>query len=384
MDVLRRADRRALLWGLGAWLAICVIGSFWALPQVESSLDERAGDIASLRAADGASIEFNGRDGYLSVPAGTQNAEQIASDIADIRGVRDVEIEVLGAVALPEDEASEEDDGAVEDDNEAAEPTPELSPASFSVEWDGDATTQRGAAPDELGGVLDDLGVGEPQTAADLTVGADVGSTLGALAPLIGTDLIDGTVTVDDDVVTVVGTAPDAEALERANAALAQVNADIDLRVDPAAEAAAETEADADADANEGADADGGADAGDSAQAAIDRLLALESIEFETNTATPTAATEAIIDEVATTLTEFPEVSIVITGHTDSRGDDAANQALSEARAQAVVDGLVESGIDADRLEAIGKGETEPIDSNDTAAGQQRNRRVDIDVEESA
>ena len=144
-------------------------------------------------------------------------------------------------------------------------------------------------------------------------------------------------------------------------------------------------------DADDSADDDGADEDGaesdesvDSAQAAIDRLLALDSIEFETNTATPTAATEAIIDEVASTLTDFPNVSVVITGHTDSRGDDAANQALSEARARAVVDGLIERGVAADRLTAVGKGETEPIDSNDTPEGQQRNRRVDIDVEESA
>lgn len=368
MDVLRRADRRALWWGLAAWLAICVIGSFWALPRVESSLSDQATEVASLRAVEGASIEFNGRDGYLSVPAGTQNAEQIAADIAAIRGVRDVEIEVLG-VAQSDTATADGAADAVDADR---------TPASFAIDWSDGTATQTGDAPEELEDVIRDLGVGSPGTSGDLAESPGVESTLGALAPLVGSDLLEGSVSVDGDTVRVTGTAADADALTRANEALAQTDAEVDLQIDPDAAG----EATADADANSDVDAD--ADAIDSAQVAIDRLLALDAIEFESGTATPTVATEAVIDEIAATLTEFPEVDIVITGHTDARGDDGANQALSEARAQAVVDGLVERGIDADRLTAIGKGEAEPIDSNDTPEGQQRNRRVDIDVEESA
>ena len=58
------------------------------------------------------------------------------------------------------------------------------------------------------------------------------------------------------------------------------------------------------------------------------------------------------------TLENHPELAIIIEGHTDSVGDDACNQELSERRAASVVAYLVENGIDASRLQAVGKGES--------------------------
>lgn len=67
-------------------------------------------------------------------------------------------------------------------------------------------------------------------------------------------------------------------------------------------------------------------------------------------------------------------------GHTDNVGKDAANQRLSEGRAQAVREDLIKRGIDASRIEAEGYGETRPIDTNDTEEGRQNNRRVEVEV----
>ncbi len=363
MDVLRKADRRVLWWAIAAFVLLWLLGAFWVMHGVEDPLTERAQGIDSFEAVDGATIEFNGRDGYLAVPEGTANAEQIASDIADIRGVRDVEIEVLGAATGQMDEV-EEPPTTQALDPEPEEAVVESTPAVFGVTWDEAGATQSGDAPDDLSGAVAALGVASPLTGSDLTVGPAVDPTLSALAPLIGTDLQTGSVDVDDGTVVIRGTAADQAAFDRATEALADVDATVELDI------AAPPE-------------DDGALEADSAQTAFDELLALDKIEFVTATSIPTDATETIIDEVAATLTEFPDVSVVITGHTDAQGPEPANQLLSEQRAQAVVDGLVARGIDPARLQASGKGETEPIETNDTPEGRQSNRRVEIDVEEN-
>ena len=70
---------------------------------------------------------------------------------------------------------------------------------------------------------------------------------------------------------------------------------------------------------------------------------------------------------------------VIATGHTDSIGTDAYNQKLSERRAAAVKDYLVSKGIPASKITTIGKGESQPVATNKTAEGRQKNRRVDIE-----
>jgi len=70
---------------------------------------------------------------------------------------------------------------------------------------------------------------------------------------------------------------------------------------------------------------------------------------------------------------------VIATGHTDSIGTDQYNQRLSERRAQAVKDYLVSKGIPASKITTIGKGESQPVATNKTAEGRQKNRRVDIE-----
>jgi hypothetical protein len=75
-----------------------------------------------------------------------------------------------------------------------------------------------------------------------------------------------------------------------------------------------------------------------------------------------------------------PTVNIEVAGHTDSDGEDAANQALSEKRAQAVADYLVKAGLPANRFTAVGYGSAQPIASNDTEDGKAQNRRIEFTV----
>jgi outer membrane protein OmpA-like peptidoglycan-associated protein len=107
-----------------------------------------------------------------------------------------------------------------------------------------------------------------------------------------------------------------------------------------------------------------------------------EKIFFDTSKATIKPVSFELLDEAAQVLNAHPEVKkLTIEGHTDSTGAAAANQALSQARAEAVRDYLVKKGVAADRLSAKGYGATRPIGENKTAAGRDANRRVELTIE---
>ena len=85
------------------------------------------------------------------------------------------------------------------------------------------------------------------------------------------------------------------------------------------------------------------------------------------------------IDDAVAKLKGVDLELVIATGHTDSVGSDAYNQKLSERRAAAVKDYLVSKGIPAAKITTIGKGESQPVATNKTAEGRQKNRRVDIE-----
>jgi outer membrane protein OmpA-like peptidoglycan-associated protein len=107
-------------------------------------------------------------------------------------------------------------------------------------------------------------------------------------------------------------------------------------------------------------------------------VLTLGDVLFDTGASTLKPGAGAVLDRVAGFLKENDGTKVLIEGHTDSRGSDQYNEQLSEHRAQAVADGLAFRGIDRGRVEAVGRGEALPVASNDTAAGQQQNRRVEL------
>lgn len=108
--------------------------------------------------------------------------------------------------------------------------------------------------------------------------------------------------------------------------------------------------------------------------------IVLHGVNFETASATLTANAERLLDDVARQLGARPALRVEVGGHTDSRGSDAYNQRLSEQRAQAVESYLIAQGVAAERLGAVGYGETQPADSNETDDGRERNRRVELKV----
>jgi outer membrane protein OmpA-like peptidoglycan-associated protein len=112
-----------------------------------------------------------------------------------------------------------------------------------------------------------------------------------------------------------------------------------------------------------------------------DGQIVIKRLEFAIDKDVILARSEPILADVLDTLQSSPEITrIRIEGHTDDRGNDAANMDLSRRRARSVGKWLIEHGIAAERLEAWGCGETRPTESNDKHAGRQANRRVEFHV----
>ena len=108
--------------------------------------------------------------------------------------------------------------------------------------------------------------------------------------------------------------------------------------------------------------------------------VTLYGIQFDTDSARLRPESEPVLNQVLEALEQRPDFHIAIEGHTDATASDAYNMTLSQRRAAAIVDWLVDRGIARERLEASGKGESEPIADNRTAEGRQQNRRVEIRV----
>jgi outer membrane protein OmpA-like peptidoglycan-associated protein len=83
---------------------------------------------------------------------------------------------------------------------------------------------------------------------------------------------------------------------------------------------------------------------------------------------------------LSASLAKYPNTDLLIVGHTDAVGTGEYNQALSQRRATAAANYLASQGVSAARLQAVGRGETEPLATNDTEAGRQSNRRVEIAI----
>lgn len=113
-------------------------------------------------------------------------------------------------------------------------------------------------------------------------------------------------------------------------------------------------------------------------QQLFSELLALGRIRFETAKSTIDRDSFGLLDRLVETALRCPSASIEVSGHTDSDGEEAANMALSERRAQAVVDYLMRAGLPGERLKAVGYGETKPVASNDTEDGKAQNRRIEF------
>lgn len=110
----------------------------------------------------------------------------------------------------------------------------------------------------------------------------------------------------------------------------------------------------------------------------VGQKIILRNIQFETAKWTLLDESFETLDSLVELMLKFPDMRVEISGHTDNKGNKKSNETLSLNRANAVVQFLVDNGIEAERLESKGHGQNQPIDTNDTEEGRYNNRRVEF------
>src|SRR5690606_32587781 len=104
------------------------------------------------------------------------------------------------------------------------------------------------------------------------------------------------------------------------------------------------------------------------------------AILFAFDSAELSATARQNLRELALSLQDYPNTEALIAGHTDATGSDSYNQTLSERRASSAGAYLRSQGVAANRITTVGRGELEPIASNDSAYGREQNRRVEVAI----
>jgi outer membrane protein OmpA-like peptidoglycan-associated protein len=107
-------------------------------------------------------------------------------------------------------------------------------------------------------------------------------------------------------------------------------------------------------------------------------VLTLGDVLFTTGRADLKPGAAGNLDKLVAFLNKYPDRGVTIQGYTDSVGSEDYNQRLSERRTDSVKSYLAEQGISSMRLSALGKGRRDPVADNDSAAGRQQNRRVEV------
>ena len=324
-------------------------------PAIEQDLVTRTDD--SLRAAgiDWSSVGINGRDVILTGSAPSEALKNRAGEIAhNVYGVRTVDNRIT-----------------VEKASAAVVPPPVTSSAPYEINFikNKGVIVVSGMVPDEetrtaiIEMARQHAGADKVQDRLEIVSGAPVGwrSAAEAIAAKLDQFIRMNATLVDTDLrlAGVVDSATVRTEVEQAisdSLSKGQYHHQYDIAV-PAPVVAA-----------------------NSCQQQFDRLLSEQKIHFNTASAEINPESYPLLDQLVRVASECPEANIEIEGHTDSRGGEQMNMRLSQARAESVVNYLVSKGIAANRLSAVGYGESKPIADNKTEAGRAKNRRIEFNV----
>jgi outer membrane protein OmpA-like peptidoglycan-associated protein len=115
-------------------------------------------------------------------------------------------------------------------------------------------------------------------------------------------------------------------------------------------------------------------------QAAVRAINVAEPVRFERGKTELDGHGRSVLEQLVATAGSCPDVGLRVVGHADARGRAKRNLVLSQRRARAVVTYLIDKGIDAGRLEAVGYGEARPVAPNDTAQNRAKNRRIELEI----
>lgn len=110
------------------------------------------------------------------------------------------------------------------------------------------------------------------------------------------------------------------------------------------------------------------------------KVIVNNRILFDLDSAVLRPGALSTLNDMAEVLNRYPKSRIIVTGYTDSSGDEQHNLELSERRAKSVANYLISRGVDPSRITAVGLGESDPIDTNLTPEGRQNNRRVEFRI----
>ena len=111
---------------------------------------------------------------------------------------------------------------------------------------------------------------------------------------------------------------------------------------------------------------------------ATEKCLAFDQVSFENGSFKLAAGSEAQLNDLVTLLNAYPQAKAELVGYTDDAGDDGKNKSLSKERTRVIKTWLTDHGIAAGRIDAKGMGEENPIASNKTEMGREKNRRVEV------
>lgn len=385
--------RQGILIGVVLFLLVSVLGTVWGVRHVESHL---TGDVENYLADKGFNdidVDAQGRRVVLTgtAPAGVSK-DALARDVRintpneshwwggdgakAHTGIREVDTEGL-AVAAPASTPTPEPAPETDIVNVVATADEDSVVLSGEVLTDGHRAELVSAAEAEFGAdnVTDNITV--LGTEAEIPGSDSRVSRLAGLMPRLQNDLVDGQATLTGRDLTVTGTASGSAAFAAANSAFSGVpglntSVDLDFIPDPEPEPEPTPEP-----APEPTPEPEPAPDPCAGIAELD----LTGVQFEVGTAVLTADAQTVLNDAAVAVAACPDAGIRVEGHTDSDGDEASNQALSQARAESVASYLATQGLDAGRLSPEGFGESDPIADNSTEEGKAQNRRVELEVE---